>query len=212
MTGVQTCALPFSSISTFVNNDLSAFVFDIRKDSLYCDAASDPKRRAYRTVLDTLFGALTRWLAPVLVFTAEEVWGTRFPDGGSVHLQEWPGVEAGWRDDALAAKWERVRALRSLATMAIEPARRDKRLGSSLEARLSISATHADAALISSVDFAEICIVSELETTIDTELESGIRVSTDRSEHEKCARCWRHLPDVAAATGLCGRCDGVVDG
>ena len=83
-----------TALSTFINNDLSAFVFDIRKDSLYCDAATDPRRRAYRTVLDTLFHALTRWLAPVLVFTSEEVWGTRFPDAGSVHLLEWPAIDA----------------------------------------------------------------------------------------------------------------------
>jgi isoleucyl-tRNA synthetase len=78
------------ALTDFCNEDLSAFYFDIRKDCLYCDAADDPKRMAYRTVLDTLFHALIRWAAPVLVFTAEEVWGTRFPDGGSVHLLEWP--------------------------------------------------------------------------------------------------------------------------
>ena len=201
-----------TAISTFVNNDLSAFVFDIRKDSLYCDAATDPRRRAWRSVLDTLFEALTRWLAPVLVFTGEEVWGTRHPDGGSVHLLEWPEIDAAWRDDALAERWVRLRALRSLATMAIEPARRDKLLGSSLEAKLTVSANHADAALISSVDFAELCIVSELDTSIDADLEAGVRVSTEKTELEKCARCWRHLPDVAEETGLCGRCDTVVNG
>ena len=78
------------ALTDFANEDLSAFYFDIRKDSLYCDAPASVKRRAYRTVLDTLFHALVRWLAPVLVFTTEEVWGTRFPDAGSVHLLEWP--------------------------------------------------------------------------------------------------------------------------
>src|SRR5690606_1787020 len=76
----------------FCNEDLSAFYFDIRKDSLYCDAPGDPKRRAYRSVLDTLFHALIRYAAPVMVFTAEEVWASRYPDGGSVHLLEWPEV------------------------------------------------------------------------------------------------------------------------
>ena len=83
------------ALGDFCNNDLSAFYFDIRKDSLYCDVGpacpgGTIKRRAYRTVLDTMFQALVRWLAPVLVFTTEEVWGTRFPDAGSVHLLEWP--------------------------------------------------------------------------------------------------------------------------
>ena len=83
------------ALTDFCNEDLSAFYFDIRKDSLYCDAPSDTKRRAYRTMLDSLFHALVRWLAPVLVFTAEEVWATRYPDDGSVHLLEWPEVP--WR-------------------------------------------------------------------------------------------------------------------
>jgi isoleucyl-tRNA synthetase len=77
-------------LSDFANEDLSAFFFDIRKDCLYCDAATDPKRMAYRTVLDILFHAMVRYAAPVLVFTAEEVWATRFPDQESVHLLEWP--------------------------------------------------------------------------------------------------------------------------
>ena len=197
-------------LSTFINNDLSAFVFDIRKDSLYCDAATDPKRRAYRTVLDTLFHALTRWFAPVLVFTAEEVWGTRFPQGGSVHLLEWPAVEAGWRDDDLGARWDRLRILRSFATLAIEPARRDKLIGSSLEADLTIAANHADAALIASVDFAELAIVSGVDVVIAGDLEAGISVAAARSDDARCERCWRYLPDVAEGSGLCGRCDAVV--
>ena len=96
-------------IADFANNDLSAFYFDIRKDVLYCEVnpatgAQTDKRRAYRTVLDTLFHALVRWMAPVLVFTTEEVWGTRYPDGGSVHLLEWPEVSA-WPTPTIGRKW-----------------------------------------------------------------------------------------------------------
>ena len=119
------------ALTDFCNEDLSAFYFDIRKDSLYCDAPSWTKRRAYRTVLDTLFHALVRWLAPVLVFTTEEVWGTRYPDGGSVHLLEWPDVP---QVDADEAKWARFATFASSVTEAIEPLRRDKIVGSSLEA------------------------------------------------------------------------------
>ena len=197
-----------TTISTFVNNDLSALVFDIRKDSLYCDAASHPTRRAYRSLLSTLLDALTRWLAPVLVFTAEEVWTTSNP--GSVHLAEWPAIDPAWHDPALGTRWQQLRALRSLATMAIEPARRDKLIGSSLEARLTLAAAHADAALIASVDFAELCIVSDVVFDIDPALEAGAIVNVEKIDAEKCARCWRHLPDVAATTGLCGRCNAVV--
>jgi isoleucyl-tRNA synthetase len=197
-----------TTISTFVNNDLSALVFDIRKDSLYCDAASHPTRRAYRSLLSTLLDALTRWLAPVLVFTAEEVWTTSNP--GSVHIAEWPAIDPAWLDPALGTRWQQLRALRSLATMAIEPARRDKLIGSSLEARLTLAAAHADAALIASVDFAELCIVSDVVFDIDPALEAGAIVSVEKIDAEKCARCWRHLPDVNEETGLCGRCDAVV--
>ena len=197
-----------TTISTFVNNDLSALVFDIRKDSLYCDAASHPTRRAYRSLLSTLLDALTRWLAPVLVFTAEEVWTTSNP--GSVHLAEWPAIDPAWHDPALGVRWQQLRALRSLATMAIEPARRDKLIGSSLEARLTLAAAHGDAALIASVDFAELCIVSDVVFDIDPALEAGAIVNVEKIDAEKCARCWRHLPDVNEETGLCGRCDAVV--
>jgi isoleucyl-tRNA synthetase len=123
------------ALTEFCNEDLSAFFFDIRKDSLYCDAPGDPKRRAYRTVLDTLFHALIRYAAPVLVFTAEEVWGTRYPDAGSVHLLEWPELAA---VEADTGRWASLRALRQQVTEAIEPLRRDKVVRSSLEAEVVV--------------------------------------------------------------------------
>src|SRR5690606_3069855 len=123
----------------FANDDLSAFFFDIRKDCLYCDAPSDPKRRAYRTVLDTLFHALVRYAAPVLVFTAEEVWQARFPESGSVHLQEWPDLDAIAADVDLA-RWDALRELRERVNEAIEPLRREKVLGSGLEAEVTVPA------------------------------------------------------------------------
>ena len=86
-------------------------------------------------MLDTLFHALVRWLAPVLVFTTEEVWGTRFPEAGSVHLLEWPVVPP---VDAEEARWVALRTLRTEVTERIEPLRRDKILGSSLEAEVTV--------------------------------------------------------------------------
>ena len=198
-----------TALTAFANQDLSAFYFDIRKDSLYCDAPAGLKRRACRTVMDTLFHALTKWLAPVLVFTADEVWRTRFPDAASVHLEEWADY-SGWRDDALGARWERLRALRGLATLAIEPARKAKTLGSSLEADLLLTAAPEDAALIESVDFAELAIVAGVSVATDPALPAGALVGVTPTRLPRCDRCRRHLPDVAAATGLCGRCAGVV--
>jgi isoleucyl-tRNA synthetase len=196
-------------LTAFANEDLSAFFFDIRKDSLYCDAPSDPKRMAYRTVLDTVFHALVRWLAPVLCFTTEEVWSTRFPEGGSVHLLEWPETDPAWRDDALGAKWIRLREVRELVTGNIEPMRREKKLGSSLEAKVTLGLPDFGLrAEIEGTDFAEACIVSELYLR---EFE-GLSVTVERTEQEKCGRCWRHLPEVTEEGALCARCEGVVNG
>jgi isoleucyl-tRNA synthetase len=183
------------ALTDFCNEDLSAFFFDIRKDSLYCDAATDPKRMAYRTVLDTLFHALVRYAAPVLVFTSEEVWGTRYPDGGSVHLLEWPEVAAANADEA---KWADLRTLRSQVLEAIEPLRREKVLGSGLEAEVTVPAAAPDA------DLAELFISAAVSR--------GEAVSVTRTTHHKCGRCWRHLPEVSEDGDLCSRCDHVVAG
>ncbi|ATE66946.1 isoleucine--tRNA ligase [Rhizorhabdus dicambivorans] len=208
------------ALSEFANNDLSAFFFDIRKDSLYCDAPSDPKRRAYRTVLDTLFHALVRYAAPILCFTAEEVWGTRFPDAGSVHLLTWPEVDAGWKDDDLRMRWELLRRYRVKLTGEIEPLRREKVIGSSLEVEVTaLSYDAGEAALLRTVDLAELGIVAKVEVcegdAAVAELAAGsdpIAFEVAKTEYEKCGRCWRHLPEVASDGTLCGRCETVVHG
>jgi len=197
------------AIAAFANDDLSAFFFDIRKDSLYCDAPSSPKRRAYRTVLDIVFESLVRWVNPILCFTAEEVWVSRYPEAGSVHLQTWPEVDAGWRNEALGGKWETIRAVRTRVTEAIEPLRREKVIGSSLEAQVDLSIADAAAAeAVGSVEFEEICIVSELHA--GPAAEDAIAIA--RTAREKCGRCWRHLPEVKEDGALCARCDEVVNG
>ncbi|ABQ70129.1 Isoleucyl-tRNA synthetase [Rhizorhabdus wittichii RW1] len=208
------------ALSDFANNDLSAFFFDIRKDSLYCDAPSDPKRRAYRTVLDTLFHALVRYAAPILCFTAEEVWGTRYPDGGSVHLLTWPEVDAGWKDDDLRMRWELLRRYRTKLTGEIEPLRRGKVIGSSLEVDVAaISYDPGEAALLRSVDLSEIGIVARVEVVDGDPAVASLAEGSDpiafevsKTEAEKCGRCWRHLPEVASDGALCDRCDTVVNG
>lgn len=160
-------------------------------------------------MLDTLFHALVGWLAPVLVFTAEEVWRTRFPEAGSVHLGEWADYSA-WRDEALAERWERLRIFRGLATLAIEPERKAKTLGTSLEADLAIRAAPDEAALIASVDFTELCIVAGITVEVDPALASGAAVTTARTDLPKCGRCRRYLPDVVPETALCTRCTTVI--
>jgi isoleucyl-tRNA synthetase len=142
------------------------------------------------------------------VFTTEEVWCTRYPESGSVHLLEWPVVPP---VDADEAKWSRLRELRELVTENIEPMRREKKLGSSLEARVSLRSADAQGlAAMQSVDFGELCIVSDM--TVDTELADADSVVVERTVFHKCGRCWRHLPEVKVDGDLCDRCKGIVNG
>jgi len=201
------------ALTDFCNDDLSAFYFDIRKDCLYCEVnaatgAQTAKRRAYRTVLDTLFHALVRWAAPVLVFTAEEVWGTRYPDASSVHLLEWPEVDTEWRHNELEAKWAALRELRVTVTEAIEPLRRDKVIGSSLEAEVTMSDL---AAILGDFRDAELLAEVFISSTVHLAEKTG-NIEVTRTSQHKCGRCWRHLPEVAADGDLCARCDEVVNG
>jgi isoleucyl-tRNA synthetase len=183
------------ALTEFCNEDLSAFFFDIRKDSLYCDAPDDLKRRAYRTVLDTLFHALVRYAAPVLVFTAEEVWQTRFPGSDSIHLRTWPTVPVSVVDED---RWIELRQLRATVNEAIEPLRREKVLGSGLEAQVSLGIDAPEA------DLAELFITGTVTRG------QGEGVTVTRTHDHKCGRCWRHLPDVTEDGALCGRCEDVV--
>ncbi|HEX2814320.1 MAG TPA: isoleucine--tRNA ligase [Sphingopyxis sp.] len=198
-------------LADFCNEDLSAFYFDIRKDVLYCDLGpaaplGTDTRRAYRSVLDVLFHALVRYAAPVLVFTSEEVWGTRYPDAGSVHLLEWPTVPAAEADFATRTKWKDIRTARSLVNEAIEPLRRDKIVRSSLEAEVILSVQDSTAAAACrSVDMSEICITASCHIADDKD---GVVVT--RTENHKCGRCWRHLPEVADDGALCNRCETVL--
>jgi isoleucyl-tRNA synthetase len=184
----------------FCNEDLSAFYFDIRKDVLYCDGPSSVKRNAYRTVLDLLFHALVRYAAPVLVFTAEEVWSTRYPDGGSVHLLEWPQVPGVTAD---GARWAQLRELREDVMEAIEPLRRDKVIRSGLEADVVVPASAVPEGF-SDADLAELFITASVARgDSDT-------VTVTRTDESKCGRCWRLLPSVAEDGDLCDRCEDVV--
>jgi isoleucyl-tRNA synthetase len=183
-------------LTDFAQDDLSAFFFDIRKDSLYCDAPTDLKRRAYRTVLDVLFHALVRYAAPILVFTTEEAWQARFPEADSVHLLEWPDLPEIPGDKVIATEWDDLRRLRAQVTEAIEPFRRDKVIRSSLEAEVTVPEMPLSAA-----DLAEAFIVAKV---------SKGPLSVTRSDYHKCGRCWRLLPEVTADGALCDRCTGVL--
>jgi isoleucyl-tRNA synthetase len=198
----------FHALLNFCVNDLSAFYFDIRKDALYCDPYDSLARRAALTVLDQLFLALTAWLAPMLCFTMEEVWLNRFPnDKGSVHLRLFPEIPNEWRDEALAKRWRKVRAIRRVVTGALEIERKEGRIGSSLEAAPKVYVADAELrAVLRGVDLTEIAITSGIELRSREGPQRafrlaevpGVAVVFERAEGTKCARSWKILPEVGS--------------
>jgi isoleucyl-tRNA synthetase len=176
-----------------MNADLSAFYFDIRKDTLYCEPPSSAKRRGALEAIDHIFRAVTVWLAPILVFTSEETWSARDPNARSVHLEQFPTIPEAWRDDALAAKWETLRRIRSVVTLEAHP--------------IVFLSEPALADALDGVDFAEVCITSDL--TLQTGAIApapafrahdvpDVAVVVERAKGIKCARSWRYFDPATA--------------
>ncbi|MGQ7792310.1 isoleucine--tRNA ligase [Faunimonas sp. B44] len=197
----------YFALFNFMTVDLSAFYFDVRKDALYCDPASSLKRKAALTVIHRLFECLVTWLAPMLPFTCEEAWTERHGSGPSVHVRLFADVPADWRDETLEARWDRIRALRRVVTGALEIERREKRIGSSLEAAPVVHVSDPDLmAAMDGVDLAEIAITSQA-TLLQGEGPQdafrlpdvpGVAVVPALAEGRKCARSWKILPEVGS--------------
>ena len=195
-----------ASLAAFMNSELSAFYFDIRKDTLYCDPPSSAARKAALTAIDMICDAILKWLAPVLSFTCEEAWRMYRPDAEpSVHLTLFPDGLQSLRDDALAAKWETIRNVRRVVTGALELERAAKRIGSSLEASPIVYV--ADKALLATlfdVDLAEVCITSNYEIregdapvgAFRLNEVAGVAVVVEKAIGTKCARSWKILATV----------------
>jgi isoleucyl-tRNA synthetase len=210
----------FRAIFEFATQDLSSFYFDVRKDALYCDGASD-RQNAALTVLDHLYARLTTWLAPILPFTMEEVWLERNGAETSVHLVDFPETPAEWRNDALAARSDIVRAVRRVVTGALEEQRTAKVIGSSLEACPSVYLSEELAAVITNPEtFADLCITSQVKLETGAAPEGafvipeveGVSVVFAKAKGDKCGRCWKILPDVGghAHSDVCGRCSAAL--
>jgi isoleucyl-tRNA synthetase len=197
----------FAALNALMTVDLSAFYFDIRKDTLYCDPYTSVKRKACLTVLDHLFRCTVTWLAPMLCFTAEEAWLARYPDATSVHLEVFPAVPASWRDDALAEQWRKLRNLRRVVTGALELERAAKRIGSSLEASPIVYVADPDLfAIAAEADLAELCITSGATLVEGAGPASafrladvaGVAVEPRLAQGRKCARSWKISPAVGS--------------
>ncbi len=213
----------WTALHNFCALDLSAFYFDIRKDTLYCESPQSHLRRSNRTVMDAIFQRLTTWLAPITCFTADEAWLSRYGDGEgiTVHRRTFPETPASWRDDALASRWSKIREIRRVVTGALEKERSEKRIRSSLEASPIVWLSEDRLSDLEGVDFAEVTIASTISLKVGngpvdafriSEV-SGVSVEPTRTTDEKCDRCWRHLPDIGtieAHPSLCGRCADAV--
>ena len=195
-------------LSQFMNTDLSAFYFDIRKDALYCEPYSSAKRRAALETIEHIFRYTCTWLAPLMCFTTEEAWLARYPsEDGSVHLETFPAVPAAWRNEALAEEWEQIKRVRRVVTGALEIERANKKIGSSLEAAPQVYINDDELlGALEGIDFAEVCITSGIEI-IDGEPPegaftlpevAGVGVVSSKAGGTKCARSWRFTDDVGS--------------
>ncbi|KAE9627380.1 isoleucine--tRNA ligase [Parasedimentitalea maritima] len=208
----------FSAVFNFATVDLSSFYFDVRKDALYCDGDTLAARSA-RTVLDMLFHRITAWLAPILVFTMEEVWLERYSEeDASIHLTDFPHTPADWLDEPLAENLAKVRRVRRVTTAALELQRQDKVIGSSLEAAPVVHVEDPEVvAILRTVPLDDLFITSGVVLSNDPAPAEafrmpeydGISVVFEKAEGDKCQRCWKILPDVGhhAHPDVCGRCN-----
>jgi isoleucyl-tRNA synthetase len=221
----------FLKLSTVVHNfcarELSAFYFDVCKDTLYCEALDSQKRRAVLTVLDHVFNHLVHWLSPILVYTTEEAWlsykGLTLDDKSeSVHLSVMPAAPKEWENAALAKQWDQIAAARSVVTGALEIKRAEKQIGASLEAAPKVYvADTALAGVLKNIHFADVCITSGIAVETGSapadaftlQGVEGVAVVFGKAEGEKCGRCWKYTTDVgkdAKHPGACARCAGVL--
>ncbi|MGC6484280.1 MAG: isoleucine--tRNA ligase [Candidatus Puniceispirillales bacterium] len=212
--------LVFTTLHHFCNNDLSAFYFDIRKDTLYCADPAGIERRACRTVMDQLFHCLVPWIAPILCFTAEEAWQTRYQDWSrSVHFETWPDLPDTWADEDLVTRWGHIRQARLVVNGAIEKMRAAGEVKSSLLAHPHLYAPDSVIRAFDGLDAADIFITSAVTLeagdvpagafTLDDDQTIGAVIGL--AEGGKCQRCWKVLPEVGSEDeALCGRCETVV--
>jgi len=197
----------YHTINQFCAVDLSSLYVDITKDRLYCDTAASLRRRATQFAMHCVLDALVRLLAPIIAFTSEEAWGY-FQPGTSVHLQDFPKSDARWADSGTVATMEQLLQIRSRISQAVEKPQKAGEIGSALEARVQLSVTASEAAVLEPLqgELEEVFILSDLEVVSGGE--ASVEIS--KTPHARCERCWRHRPEVGSSSqhpGLCARCE-----
>ena len=209
--------LMFTTLLNFCSNDLSAFYFDIRKDSIYCDSLQSSKRRSSRTLLNFVFNYLVRWLAPTLSFTCEEAWKAR-GNTSSIHLEDFLTAKEKFQNIKISKKWTTVKNIRKVITGAIEKKRAEKIIGSSLEAHIKLYLSEKIKKEIDDINFDEIAITSSFEILEINNLSSyfsiddieEIEVDVKKINGYKCGRCWKYK-DKLSENSMCNRCEEVIN-
>ena len=208
--------LMFTTLLNFCSNDLSAFYFDIRKDSIYCDSFDSKKRRSARTLLNLIFDHLVRWLAPSLSFTCEEAWKAK-GNTSSIHLEDFLKASQDFKNNDIANKWNIIKNIRKVITGAIEKKRAEKLIGSSLEANVIIYVKEDLKKKIEEINFDEIAITSSFQLLdyknkkdyFALEEIDDVAVTVEKTDGQKCERCWKYT-DILQDKQICQRCDEAI--
>ena len=179
----------YKEVLNFCTVDLSAFYFDIRKDTLYCDKVDSEKRKSTISFLNILLEVLLKWFAPILSFTTEEIYSLIQKDGKSIHLENFSSIPLKWKNSNLEAKWIELIKIREVCNSSIEIKRASKEIGSSLEANLVIKLDDRLIGLTKDVDFSELCITSNAK--VEKNNSEEINVKTLKAEGQKCPVCWK---------------------
>jgi len=181
----------YKELLNFCTVDLSAFYFDIRKDTLYCDLMNSKKRKNCTLVLNIILECLMKWFAPILSFTTEEIFSLICKNEKSIHLKKFVKIPRKWNNQKLIEKWITLKKIRDYCNISIEEKRTEKMIGSSLEARIKIKLKNKFFEVAKDIDFAELCITSEAELVKDEKITEDIEVETFKAEGNKCNICWK---------------------
>ena len=182
--------------------DLSSFYFDIRKDVLYCDSENSTKRKNCVIVLNILLESLLKWFAPILVFTADEIYSLISEEEKNIHEHTFVEVPKSWKNSALNDKWDQLYKIKQEANIAIEEKRSSKEIGSSLEAEVKLKVNKTKFELLKNLDLAEYLITSKAEAILSND--NQIKIEVNKAKGNKCPRCWKILEQN------CSRCSSLI--
>jgi len=190
----------YKELLNFCTVDLSAFYFDIRKDTLYCDPIDSPKRKSTIILLNIILDSLLKWFAPILSFTTEEIYKLLLDNNKSIHLEKFKKYPAKFDNKKLNEKWIELIKIRNICNISIEEKRSVKEIGSSLEAELKIELNEKFKDAANNIDFSEFCITSKAEVIFNNNEE--IIVTTSKAKGSKCSTCWK-IKEVACERSTC---------